>query len=88
MKCIQCGNCCRVGGACVFLGWRSSRHYKEQDIRFEGTCPELMDDNRCGIAVKARSGELKNLHESCLGTLDGFFKGVCTAPELRETKGE
>ena len=82
--CIKCGNCCRVGGVCDLLGWRSLRHWREKDNEFTGTCPELQDDNLCGIAVKVRAGEITNLHESCLGTLDKIFKGICTNPEVRQ----
>ena len=85
LKCIQCGNCCKVGGPCDWLGWRSSKHWSSRDNDFEGTCPELCDDGKCGIIIKARAGKL-NLHPNALSSMNRILKGVCTAPKLRRKR--
>ena len=82
MICIQCGNCCRIGGPCDLLMWRSVEHRDNRDCEFEGTCPELMDDGRCGVAVKAYGGQL-NLHDQAIPFLDDFFARDCSRPDLR-----
>ena len=88
MKCIKCGNCCRVGGPCSFLTWRSLEHHRTRDDAFEGTCPELLPDNLCGVAVKAYAGKLKPLANTAIACLDRFFAEDCTRPDLRKPKGD
>jgi len=79
MKCIRCGNCCRRGGKCILRSWRSREAWLAQDMEFEGECSELLPDGRCGIIVKAQSGEL-NVSEEGLKFLDSYLRGICDAP--------
>jgi hypothetical protein len=92
IPCIQCGNCCRVGGSCDWLNW--ARHAKAiregktpytPDAKFEGVCPQLMEDGRCATVVMVRSGETDDiLAPHAKEYMNHYLKGVCTTPELRE----
>jgi hypothetical protein len=90
IQCIQCGNCCRVGGTCDWLKWsRDAKSIRNgsntrHNADFEGTCPELRANGQCGFVLKVLSGELDDvLHTQAKLSMKQSLRGVCTAPELR-----
>jgi hypothetical protein len=93
LPCVQCGNCCRVGGTCDWLNLsRYEKYIREgkagwiHDADFEGTCPELQDNGQCGVILRVLSGELDDiLHPQAKPNMKALLRGICTAPELRST---
>jgi hypothetical protein len=84
--CTKCGNCCRIATECDLYAWRNAERWNAglDGRRFEPPCPELREDNLCGIVVDARAGLIPDLNPTALRYLDTVFSGRCSNLKVRK----
>lgn len=77
MDCNRCGECCRIGGACMLRG--ESWSLKKIPYEFEGACELLTPEGECSVmqAIIKQDGSDENLRHYVA------LNGKCNFPDLR-----